>query len=113
MRNLHILPNTEVPIELRLEVYKEALRNIKRWNSPRNKYLLDEPYLCCFLLAVLYGSKKVLHKHPETNENLFFRDTKIMFPELVGFLKEGWLGNYTNKERIEFLEQTIKQLSNV
>jgi len=107
MKNEHILPNTEVPIELRKEVYKEALRIIENWNKQKTKYGTDEPSLCYFLLMVLYGSTEVLYDHPKTEESLYFGNTKIMFPELSDFLKRGWLSNYTNQERIEFLKSVI------
>jgi len=50
MKNEHILPNTEVPIELRKEVYKEALEY----------YSVNEAFQCsglCLVLPILlYGA---------------------------------------------------------
>jgi hypothetical protein len=108
MKNEHILPNTEVPIELRKEVYKEALRVIENWDKNKKKYNINSnPELCWFLIMVLYGAKEVLHDHPVTNETISFHRTKTMFPELETFLKRGYIANYTNQERIEFLKSVI------
>jgi hypothetical protein len=45
MKNEHILPNTEVPIELRKEVYKKALEIVM--NS------IEDQYGLCILLPEL------------------------------------------------------------
>jgi len=107
MSNLNILPNQEVPIELRKKVYKKALKIIKNWEIEKNKYTITEPSLCYFLLMVLYNSKKVLHEHPKTYDNLVFSRTNNMFPELNHFLTNGYSANYTNKQRIKFLKSVI------
>lgn len=107
MKNTHILPNTEVPIELRKEVYREALRIIENWDNQKKRFKTDEPALCYFLLMVLYGSKEVLHYHPKNNTQMPFSKTKIMFPELQSFLANGFWATYTNQERINFLKSVI------
>jgi len=108
MKNAHILPNTEVPIELRKEVYKEALDIIKSWDKNKKKYTFSyNPELCWFLIMVLYGSKQVLHSHPKTHEDIVFNKTPVMFPELNSFLTRGYEGRYTNEERINFLKSVI------
>ena len=108
MKNLHILPNQEVPIELRKKVYKDALNIIENWETEKNKYTSEfEPCLCYFLLMVLYGSKEILHKHPENYDFFYFLNTKKMFIELETFLTKGFMVDYTNEERIKFLKSVI------
>jgi len=100
MKNTHIKAGEEVPIELRKEVYREALEIIET-----NK---DMDYgLCYFLLMVLYGSDVAIHDHPTSKKILNFYETKYMFPELKKYLKNGFCGNYTRRQRINFLKSVI------
>ena len=108
MKNQHILPNTEVPIELRKEVYREALRIIE---SGEIKYELQtfENWLCWLLPSILWDYDLFID-----NENKFYQfnvvqQPLILFPELKKFLTKK--GNeddlYTNQERINFLKSVI------
>jgi hypothetical protein len=100
MKNEHILPNTEVPIELRKEVYKEALRIIEETK--------EEKYgLCLLLPKILWGLNIDEFIEDQTNKSYKLLTTTNMFPELIGFLKNGLYADYTNQERIEFLKSVI------
>lgn len=101
MKNTHILPNTEVPIELRKEVYREALRIIEI-GKPR--YSIDSFGLCLLLPCVLWELRHVLENAPNGKDWDFYH-TENMFPELKDFLIKG--KKYTNQERINFLKSVI------
>jgi hypothetical protein len=101
MKNKHILPNTEVPIELRKEVYREALRIIEK-DKKHNRY-----GLCLLLPKLLYGLDIDLFIDEQINDTYRPAFAKKMFPELNTFLNNGIYGNYTNQERINFLKTVI------
>jgi len=97
MKNEHILPNTEVPIELRKEVYKEALGIIE--NAIEGQH-----GLCILLPELLWGVDDDYHPNGKI---FYYSDSDVLFPELKNFLKKGYDVNYTNQERIEFLKSVI------
>jgi len=104
MKNEHILPNTEVPIELRKEVYKEALEffQTKKLNF---KFIVFEYHWLCWLLpSILYeydcygdiDNKCIITRHEKS---------VLMFPELKDFLDNENLK--TTSKRIKFLKSVI------
>ena len=105
MKNTHIKAGQEVPIELRKEIYREALEIIEKRKDEDS----DNFGLCFFLLMVLYGTEKPeqVYRHPTDNENLEWRHTYLMFPELQTFLSGGFYCQRTNNQRIEFLKSVI------
>lgn len=78
MKNKSILPNTLVPSEIRLEVYKEALETIVD-NKPRCFLGL------CLLLPVLLNH---LMETAPNGEYWLFAHTENMFPEMKGIVEE-------------------------
>jgi hypothetical protein len=98
MKNTHIKAGQEVPIELRKEIYREALEVFE------NDIIFFKQGLCVLLPKLLWGLRNeslVLYK------NHHFSKTFFMFPELEKFLKDGAGGKYTNKQRINFLKSVI------
>jgi len=108
MKNEHILPNTEVPIELRKEVYREALRIIE---SGEKKYIFQKhsDWLCWLTMSILYDTDiyEAEFKEGHILYCLDFENSDLMFPEIVKFKKRGDYALYTNQERIEFLKSVI------
>jgi len=105
MKNQHILPNTEVPIELRKEVYREALTMLE---LNKVKFDFAKKYSCwlCWLLpSILYDYD--CYKDIYDKNMIDFRDTGNMFPEIKDFIIKNLSISITNQERIEFLKSVI------
>jgi len=107
MRNENILPNTEVPIKLRKEVYREALRIIE---SGEKKYSFQKygyNWLCWMLPSVLYNEDCYSDASTVMDDFIFYlSECNInMFPETKDFLKN--TKTKSNKERIKFLKTVI------
>jgi len=107
MKNTHILPNTEVPIELRKEVYREALRILelkeKKYSFQKRGY----SWLCWLLPSVLYDEDCFSYKSKIMDGFSIGLSSciAVMFPETKGFLKNTF--NKTSQERINFLKSVI------
>jgi len=99
MKNTHILPNTEVPIELRKEVYREALKIIESGEKPYDLFYYE---LCFLLPCILWDLKD--WKKVRINGDLSY--TKTLFPELGEELqtKKYFL---SDQSRINFLKSVI------
>jgi hypothetical protein len=95
MKNEHIKPCQEVPIELRKQIYKEALQIVEDVN-------IEYPYktLCTLLPKILWGLN--FETPLWFQSDLDYKDTPLMFPELKKFFKKGCEYNYSNKQRIKF-----------
>ena len=105
MKNTHIKAGQEVPIELRKEIYREALEVIeKRKDENRDNF-----GLCYFLLMILYGMEKPkqVYRHPTSGDTLHWSKTADMFPELKDFLNYDNYEIRNNKQRIKFLKSVI------
>jgi len=101
MKNQNILPNTEVPFELRQEVYKNALEAITKIADNDRSF-----GLCIMLPRILWGVKHDCHPN---GEHFYFADSDVLFPELKAFLqRDGFYGEYSNNDRVEFLKSVIK-----
>lgn len=111
MKNEHILPNTLVPEDIRLEVYKEALDIIKRGE---HRYCINGFFLCFLLPCVLWDLGDYLDDSPSDN-TWSFKDTTTLFPEI-----SHWIFDITNssttqvahQRRILCLEEAIQKLTN-
>jgi len=104
MKNKHIKAGQEVPIELRKEVYREALKVIESNKDKSNGF-----GLCYFLLMVLYGANesRQVYYHQKDLTPFRWHKTPVMFPELKDFVGENYGESKTNNERIEFLKSVI------
>jgi hypothetical protein len=100
MKNSHIKPCQEVPLELRKQIYKEALEIVE---DVKVEY--DCKRLCFLLPKILWGFDSDNDSCYE--KGLHFADTPLMFPELKKFLKKGTFYSYSNKQRIKFLKSVI------
>jgi len=99
MKNTHIKAGEEVPIELRKEIYKDALDVIEKGIVSR-----ECMGLCLILPKLLWGLDLNIYLHKQVH---FKVNHKEMFPELKIFLNRGWLASYTDEERINFLKSVI------
>jgi len=103
MKNLHIGIGKLVPKKLRLSVYKDTLALLlkgKGWDNG----------LCMELPKVLWG----LSEDDCSLRGMSYKRTSEMFPELKKFLRQvdpiTWPDEVTQKQRIKFLRETIKQM---
>lgn len=105
MKNQHI-PNlsTEVPAEIRLEVYKEA------------RLLIDkgETYgLCVILPKALWGLRSIFDKSPDGN-SWGIEETPVAFPELTEDIEQrletATPSGYKKQLRLEYLAKWIQEL---
>jgi hypothetical protein len=106
MKNTDILPGQLVPEEIRLEIYREALRQL---DEPL-KYELEDYYLCLLLPCILWELEYYLDD-PDSGSWEYLQ-TKKMFPEIQGIEIE-----VLNKEesalydiRKRYLESAIQTL---
>jgi hypothetical protein len=105
MINKNIKVGDEVPPEIRLQVYKEALENIEK------SFDLG---ICLMLPMILWGLKSYLDRGPD-GKSFNWRDTEKIFPEMKGI---SMAVNYTDIHktaidiRSEYLTEAIKKLSN-
>lgn len=105
MKNQHILPNTEVPFELRQEIYKEALKVIKDGNLKELYPKWHTAYLCWMLPSLLWGYDAWVSWEADLSK-FHHKDTLVIFPELNSYL--GHAVSLSNRERIEFLKSVIQ-----
>jgi len=101
----------ELPIQVRLEVYKkvETLIIERNWG----KYGISGPWLCLTLPCVLWDLKHVNNHGPDDYE-WTCRKTQIAFPELshkVVEILDNICGNAT-PQRLEFIREWIQKLEN-
>jgi len=102
MKNTHILPNTEVPIELRKEVYREAFNVI---DEKKDVYGMEKCYpLCVLLPCILWGLSYFLDLAPN-KEDWDYKHTDNMFPELKSFIKQR--KHIDDQTRLKFLKSVI------
>lgn len=102
MKNQHIKSQDEVPTEIRLEVYKQALA--RNWST-------NVDGLCHILTMYLWGFSYENEAHKTLGHK--FWHTKDMFPELVAELpKIGRASDKNkNKVRVNSLNRMIKKLN--
>ena len=106
MRNENILPKEEVPLEIRIQVYKEALQKL---NSNKNFYNLSGKALCFLLPCILWDLNFYTDNSP-SGEYWCSKAAIKMFPEIKELLSlRGYFGLYTDEERITFLESIINK----
>lgn len=121
MKNEHILNlHQVVPIEIRLEVYKEAILALKQTDS--DKYsLIGSKGLCLLLPCILWDLETFSDETPEY-KNWDWHDATIAFPELtekvIKLLKmfqpddKKTFAKSKNAYRITFIKQWIEDLTN-
>lgn len=113
MKNTHIKDLlSEVPKDIRLEVYKEAL-----------EYYRDKPHIdfvhkegLCLRLPVILWDLEGYHSFAPNGHDWDFGDTGIAFPELEDRIIDSIMFSNTvraaNDLRIEYLTQWIEDLEN-
>jgi hypothetical protein len=105
MKNTHIKAGQEVPIELRKEIYREALEIIKNWEKNK-KYQWHTPYLCWLLPSILWDYDVWNTFEKTRGEKLHYSNFKYMFPELQKKIV-GIISFEKDKDRIKFLKSVI------
>lgn len=100
MKNEDIKPCEEVPSQLRLEVYKEALEKTN-WKT-------NEDGLCHMLPMLLWGFTYPLEAHDRLEHS--FWNTKFMFPELKPELSKISRASNENLVRRNALKRMIKKI---
>ena len=107
MRNTQYSPSQEVPIELRLQTYKEAIEIIEKGE---HKFEMKQ-FQLCVLLPCIFWDLKTFNEDYKVKTYWFSEDTSIMFPELDNLLKKiGFMGHYTDAERLKFLRSTVAEI---
>ena len=95
----------EVPKHIRLEVYKEALKQEDR---------LDNEGLCLALpkvmLGLTYYQYLVSKLDSESRKPMTWRDASTAFPELTKKVIQDVQQYKTKEKRVQYLEQWIKEL---
>ena len=91
---------------IRLRIYKEALQYIKDGRDETK-----EPAGLCLILPYLLFKLPTYLAHQPNGEMWRFIDTENSFPELKPFLEAYSTKRIERVDRIEFLEETIEQLS--
>lgn len=98
MKNINIKPATEVPIELRKEIYKEAIEYLKT----------DQNQGLCLLLPMLLWDIHYLSDAPN-GETWNHRDTPILFPELTKLRLQSIYDKEKESQRIPQRKRVLKQ----
>jgi len=81
MKNTHIKAGEEVPIELRKEVYREALVFIKKAIKTGDDFNgLGDYFLCILLPTILFGEYDFTKISGMLSENGVSENIQIMFP---------------------------------
>ena len=91
---------------IRLRIYKEALQYIKDGRDETK-----EPAGLCLILPYLLFKLPTYLDHQPNGEMWRFIDTENSFIELKPFLEAHYTKRIERADRIEFLEETIEQLS--
>jgi len=78
MRNLHIKPKDVVPVELRIQIYKEAIEHIK---SHKGEYCPLGKGLCLLMPCLLWGLENFMDDVPGISWAHYH--TLLMFPEFT------------------------------
>ena len=116
LRNINIIPATVVDAKIRLEVYKEAMKIIKRGEPAHGLHFLE---LCLLFPCILWNLK---HYCDDSPSGLHWNvdETSIMFPELtkdrlrriitIAWDSEGVHIKKKTKMRIIILREMIKEL---
>jgi hypothetical protein len=99
MKNQHIKSKDEVPSELRLEIYKQALT--RNWKT-------NVDGLCHILTMYLWGFSYEDEAYRIVGHK--FWHTKDMFPELVAELPKIGRALDKNNVRINSLKRMIKKI---
>lgn len=100
MKNAQIKPKEEVPIQLRLQVYKQALEKTN-WKT-------NVDGLCHLLPMLLWGFTDALEANEKLNHH--FWETKYMFPELTPELPKISRAENGNLVRRNALKRMIKKI---
>ena len=100
MKNAHIKPQEEVPTQLRLEIYKQALETTN-WKT-------NVDGLCHLLPMLLWGFTYPLEAHDRLDH--CFWHTKLMFPELKPELPKISRAENENLVRRNALKRMIKNI---
>lgn len=107
-----------VPIEIRLQIYKNALlflKSDKKYRNSEYDYNLeyDQAGLCILLPCILWNLKDYLSNPKHSNEDWAYQHTSIAFPELTKDVIdniEKCDSEKAVKKRIKYLKQWIKIL---
>jgi hypothetical protein len=125
MKNEHILPNTLVPEDIRIEIYTQAITHIE---TKSRKYIDSDRdgnvfSLCLLLPCILWDLPTYLSYAPEVR--LWdYRDITTMFPEMKNAVKTindakkfgkctFSKGEYTEKELNEVRVRELKEAINI
>lgn len=110
MENTNILPNTLVPDDIRLQVYKKAVKLI----LTKDEILSYRwAYGLCLLLPCILWNLPDYECSSPNDLSWDWRDTKNMFPELTDdylYAVKGTELNYGNSIRIDYLQGWISKL---
>jgi hypothetical protein len=116
LRNINIIPSSLVPVEIRIEVYKEAMKIIKRGEPAHGLHFLE---LCLLLPCILWNLKHYCDDSP-SGLMWYIEETPNMFPELtrnrlnriisIAWDKMGIHIKEKNKMRIIVLREMIKEI---
>lgn len=112
MKNLHITTlREELPTEVRLEVYKEALELFESGKINSDKYCNG----FCLLFPMLLWDIEFSARDPH-GKIWNFSDTKYAFseltPESFKIMRNICTLKETNEQRIKFLKEWIEKLTN-
>jgi len=116
LRNINSTPATLVDVKIRIEVYKEAMKIIKRGEPAHGLHFLE---LCLLFPCILWNLKHYCDDSP-SGLHWSVDETPIMFPELtmarlrriisIAWDKDGIHVKEKNKMRIIVLREMIKEL---
>ena len=106
MKNLHIKIGEVVPVDLRIEIYKEAIEIIEKGEQV---FGLQRPWLCMMMPYLLWGSDVEFEK--------WWTSIKCsqMFPEITPYfiikMDAMMYSDEKNAIRIAHLKHSIEQLT--
>jgi len=108
MKNIQIKPYDLVPKEIRIQVYKEAIKRIK--TNTHNQLGIG---ICLVIPCILWGLEFFLDPAPN-GDYWTFKITQEMFPEItdevIDRIKEVDSEKNQNRMRIKVLEEIVKEL---
>lgn len=102
----------EVPINVRLEVYKKALELIENWRPPM--FGLQNSHLCILLPVILWKLPHFELDNEYSEYDWNYEETKYAFPELKDYLPSICSCPIYERDelRIAFLKISIQKLKN-
>lgn len=114
MKNVDILPNTLVPIEIRLEVYEKAIELIEKDENFADTKDNKEGFSTCLLLPCLLWDLEDYKSNSPSGRMWSFHHINNQFPEwtskIIKKIESVHSKEEKDKLRIKYLKQSVNSI---